>query len=54
MARISLESSSAVAETLLSALHARVLVAQRPVPLIREVVLNSVLVSFGEHEAADA
>ena len=52
MSKISLEGSSAVAETLRSALHARVLVAQRPVPLIREVVLNSVLVSFGEHETA--
>jgi O-methyltransferase involved in polyketide biosynthesis len=36
MARIALASSNAVAETLLIALHARVLEAQRPDPLIRD------------------
>jgi O-methyltransferase involved in polyketide biosynthesis len=36
LAKIPLESSNAVAETLLIALHARVLEAQRPAPLIRD------------------
>jgi len=36
LAKISLKSSNAVAETLLIALHARVLEAQRPAPLVRD------------------